>query len=421
MSVLDGLRRVIEGMVRVQEPNVVPSTSRIDIGFGAKSLRRIGPQELQQVYRSKVAMLMQYRASNFAPHLKNLTVERRIGDEQDDWEPVERDHPWVRLIRRPNDYMPALLFWKWVVLARDGLGHADMLVQEGTVETEEFGEVPVPVKALHPVYPDYGRMEPMHDTEGDLQGWMFHRSDGKKFPLEAEDVIRVKRQHPNAPWRTAGLVEAAAYEIDQDTAANIYSRDSLRSQGVPDVVLESPEEMNKPKVQKLARRFAKLYGAGRDKVPVAHGGMEVKELSLSQKDQEFSKQREFIAQTLHKIFETHEGLFSKDATRANAEAALFSFAANTVKPNVESITGQFEFEMERVFEADRDQIRISLPADIIPEDRETVEKIRDMKIKNGTLLINEARQDDGRDEVEFGDEPLVNGTLMPLSALGEGF
>lgn len=368
--------------------------------------------QFKSAFRGLVAMLLRYRAKNIAPHLLEMAVERQTGPEE--WEDVEQDHRWNELLRRPCSYLAPSEFYKWLVLSYDGMGHADFIVQYARYGV--LGRLP---SGFLPVYPAFGRVVPLLGGQGEVKGWRFYRSDGKQYNLKAEDVLRVKRMHPSAPHRTAGLVEAAAYEIDQDLAASIYGRDSFRSQGVPDVVLEADDEIKSREVlQKVSNDFASMFGAGRKNVPVSHAGLKVKPLQLSKSDDQFMEQREFLRELLFMEFETHQGLFDANATEANATEARRGFYTNTVQPEVSAHAAKLEYELERLHESEPGQLRLS-PPNVIPKDEREQAEIDKLHIESGVKSRNEVRQREGDDPYEGGDEMLVSTLMQPASSLAD--
>jgi phage portal protein BeeE len=149
-------------------------------------------------------------------------------------------------------------------------------------------------------------------------------------------------------------------------------------------------------------------------IPVSHSGLQIKPLNLSKREDEFSKQREFIKTVLFQNWEMNQALFSQEPNRANIEGAQFGFALHTIEPNVVDIAGNLEFELERVFKADPDALRISPPDDIVPEDRETRASVDQTEIESGVTTINEVRERDGKEPVEGGEDSLVRGSVQPL-------
>lgn len=410
--------------VRATSPVVVARHHRRQGIFGLLDEDELTPRQLRAAYRSLSAMLVNYRAKFFAPLMHGSVVERRLGGEQDLWEEVEPEHPWVRLLVRPAGtgrtrrermkVRQAAISWhKFLFMGLDALGHADFLVGHGRPLA---GGPRMPTRLL-PLYAEEGRLEPHYDSEGAVEAWQLQYTDGRAKTLPPEDALRIQYEHPTARYRTAGLFERAAYEIDQMIAGNVFARDRMEERGLPEVMLEAKEEMNPGKLQALSNDFAQSYraGAGRG-VPVSHGGLAIKPLSLSQSEMQFQEQRAFVVDLMFMLYEVHKGLFAETATEANAKVARISFFENTAQPAVDEAAAKIAHEFERLFEAEPGVLRITPPS-AVPVDEQLREEINQLRLARG-VPPNRIMQEMGEDPVEGGDEPLVQGTLVPLSGLG---
>lgn len=426
MSLLSALRHLVFGLPETEQrelpTDVVADFYQRQI-HGLIDPEHVTWQEFAQSYRSMSAMLMRFRAQNFAPFLAGAHVETTTDNET--WTPVDLLHPYQQLVMNPNPHVDALEFWTFACLNRDGVGHADFMV-DAVDATVNGRRARIPI-GLYPIYPEYGYCTPLLNGDGSYKAWKYHRSDGSQPWLAPEEVIRLKRVHPVAFWRTAGLIEANAYELDAETAGNIYGRDTLRDAGLPPVVLETDNtitQANASKYRQIARDFARQYRrGGRDAVPVAHGGLGIRELSQMKGD-ETTEVRKFLRQTMWHVWETHEGLFAKDATRANAEAAFWSFSLLTAKPNVEAMARNLVAEFNRIFAATLGEPGLSYRlnvGDIVPVDADRQSQIDQRYLASGVYSINQVRERDGFDPIPNGDQHLVASNLMSLdSALMTG-
>jgi len=173
-------------------------------------------QQLRTAYRSIAAALIDYRAQAFAPHLAGMTVMRR--QSQEEAEQVEPDHPWVELLRKPSPHVPATIFFEVCSKIVDGRGHVDLMV---AYRSEAGRDVP---DALRIVYPEYADVDPIFDEMGDVRAWEITRHGGGTEILHPKSVIRLKRPHPSAAWRTAGKM------LSSEQSATGEGRDGARAQ-----------------------------------------------------------------------------------------------------------------------------------------------------------------------------------------------
>jgi len=366
--------------------------------------------EVRQAYSGLIFMLLNYRSTNFARWMPKLKVSRRTG--QDEHELVPFDHPWLQLIRRPNDGINYYKFWEWVFVNRDLHGHADLYVQYSRVANTD---IRVPSK-LYPIYSEFGTMRRIIDSMGLTDYWLYDMGSGETVELRPYEVIRIERPHPTHPGRSASLVEAAAYDIDEQTAASIYGRDVARAKGRPDVMLEVDKFMEEDQLRRLSANFAKQYHTqSMGGVPVASGGLKIKPLELNMRDAQFIESRKFSTSRIHELFETPEGLFSDKSNRANADAALFNFAVQTIQPNLIAVAANIEFEFERIFNADPSVFAIIVP-NSVPVDEEKQARVNEIKIRSGQISINKILKAEGQEGVEGGDQHFLPSNLMPLEA-----
>lgn len=393
--------------IRIMDPEVVPRTEvLLQNGLFART-GELSEYALHRAYRSVVFMLAGYRAQNFARQLLASIVERQVG--QGEFEPVELQHPWTQLLQRPNDYMHPLECWQWASIQRD-LGYGAHFV----VETDRRG---VPYM-LHPVYESDGRVTPMLDRVGRTIGWVFHRNDGQQISLEAGDIVRVAHMHPFERGRAVTLIEAAAYEIDEQRAQAVYARDSAHDKGRPDVILETDQTITEEEGNRISRIFGARYktGSRHQGVPWTGSGLRLREFALSQRDQQFLETRKFTKDLLFEIFGTPPALFDSEAYATGKSAAKQIFAENTVQPNVDLMAGQLEHGFEIAFGADPAALRIQSP-NVVPVNRKEQAEIDTIRILNGTTLINEVRRREGDEEYTNGGEPLIGGLVTRLAEI----
>lgn len=393
--------------------NIIGSGRSLLSTFGFGSTRELTAQDLSSTYNDLVYAFLNFRASELSAHILNAEVQRISA--QNEWDKVEPVHPWVRLMQRPSYNLSPIDLWYWAVQVYDMWGHSEFVIEDTTV-----AGIPVP-GALHPMYPEFGTLRPDIGPNGSPKGYIYWRNDGKRIPLELTDVIRLRRPHPVDPRRTASLIEASAYQIDTEVAQTIYGRDQARDQGRPHVILETEAEMLEEDMNELSLSFAKRYDISRlpqiKGVPVLSGGLKATPIQLNPRDQQYVQTRMFTEARMFYIWGIHKGLFSENATEANAKAAIFTMARFKFQPDLKVLLSQLEFQFERAFRADPAALRIAAP-NVIPIDQKEQAEIDKVHIESGQRTINEIRKRDGKNDVEGGDRPLVSGGLVPLDSVG---
>jgi len=415
----DGLQTLLGSRGRTDRSIPDTAPDRVPV-VGSRSMRRffgLEPSEMtgarmRKAYRSLVAAFISFRAQEFVPHMNEVSVVRE--ESQGEAEPVDTDHPWVQLLDQPNPSTSTTMLWEVAFQQMDAQGHADFAVQF----EQEMGR-PVP-KALHLLWPAFGRARPIIGELGQTVGWEYRQTSGSTQILPPESIIRLKEPHPFGPHFTAGRIEIGAYEVDTRTAQLIFQRNKARGQGRPNMVLRAENIESLQEAKKTGRDLSRIYNERTDMVPVEIGSWSFEEMDLTPQEMEFLESMGATRDDLMTIFQIPKGMLSSEdsATGRGRSAAEKQWEKHTVKPKIRKTVEQLSHEMRRIFDA-RDSTLSLRPPEVVslsPQERVEIDKKR---VETGTP-INRVLRERGEEEVEGGDEPLVSGSLQSLEAAASG-
>lgn len=403
---------------RAQDVQAVPNTTlTLSNVFGLFDNTKPDAQRMKRDLRGLFYSLLDRRANNIAKAVigtQGMDGFRvmRVGT-QGDSEEVEPNHPWVNLIRRPNPAQPPYKTWHWASMACDATGSADFIVEDGPAGVPE---------AMYPIYRAWGTVRPKLDRTGAVDGWVFHRADGRDIPLEARDIVRFTHGSAFDPADTMGLIERAVYELDHEYYSRVYEQGYLQNGRPPNVYLSYDGDVDNTTREQVGQKFKQMYmGAGQGRavkgVPVMDKGGEIKTVALSPGDLMMLDSRQFNEERLYDICGVPYNLKSDTANRSNAQVAERTFARDTIGPRVTEMSSELTFCFERSFGAEPGALEVEAP-DVMPVDREQEATITRVKLETGQMTLNEVRERDGlepydRDEA---DQPLVSSTVQPLGA-----
>jgi SPP1 gp7 family putative phage head morphogenesis protein len=105
-------------------------------------------------------------------------------------------------------------------------------------------------------------------------------------------------------------------------------------------------------------------------------------------------------------------MWDKDATRANAENAMYMYMKDTILPRVCRVEQKINEKLCPMYDGDL-FVAFDNP---VPEDREFRLKEREVNLRTGYSSINLERQEDNLDEVEWGDIPIMAAGMVPLGS-----
>lgn len=365
--------------------------------------------------RGLFSQLVNMRANSIASAitgkngLDGLRVVRPMGQNQT--EEVEEAHPWVNLLRCPNQARNPFDIWKWVSLVRDFVGTADFILVRDSLR--------VPV-AMYEVFPEFGRLQPVADGLGGIEYFVFHRADGERTRIDKENVLRIARPDPISPYDTASLLQAGMFELDKQLYSDLYERDTLKEGRFPPVVLSSDQRLNREQAQQYGEHFMAAYmGAGghtKAGIPVMGNGLEAKTIGLNAADIALIDSAKLRDEHLYAITGVHKGLLSENATEANAKAARISFHENTIQPEVDSIAEALTHGLTMSFGADPGALQIAAP-NVVPVDQELQGRINEQRMRTGQVTINDLLMEAGKEAVPEGNERYIGAGLVPVSMM----
>jgi len=221
--------------------------------LGLRDYGRPSEHEQRELLRGTFEACVRRRARRFASAVlpsregPGLRVERKTGE---GWEEVEEDHPWLDLIRRPNESRSPYVYWKWVSLARDLQGRAPQLVWDDSRGIPEH---------LYEIYPEFGYVQPLASREGGVDGYIYERDDGRDIRLDPRDIMELKRTDPHSPYETQSLLEALASEVAGDKFASEYRRQTFEQGRPPLVYLSTDENLQRSQKEEYGQRLKQKF------------------------------------------------------------------------------------------------------------------------------------------------------------------
>ena len=402
---------------RAEDPDVAPvSSRRTTQASGLHDRGRPTERQIRKHNVSLFAKLVHMRADATARAIVGeqgqggFSVQRNVTGGQEE---VEPRHPWKRLLKRPNDAMPAYLFWHWCSRVVDLWGACDLYVEHDRTGTPT---------ALWPIYPEWGEVRPTLGRKGAVQGWIYYRG-GQREELEARDIVRLALPDVTNPMETESLLERGVYELNRELHHAHYESDFLEEGRPPNVYMSFDGSVSVRKNQEAAERMQERHmGKRANKVPALGNGGELKTVALSPDDLQMLESREMTERRLHEITGVPEALFNTESSnRATGEAAHWTFAQYTVQPRAVSLASQMRHGFERAFGADRGALAVVAP-DVTPTDAKEQEDINQRRLKRGVpaaQIMREQGEEVPDEHEEDLETPRLPSTLKPIGQ-GDG-
>lgn len=282
----------------------------------------------------------------------------------------------------------------------------DLLVfGDAYIEVVWVGSQPVALYSL-----DCPSMLPIADEHGTITKYVQLTEQGQRAEFEPRDVIHISLDSPRSGVFGVSPTQAALLPITSWLFASATSKEIFRKGAPPVIHVDhpagaSPSEINRWNAQYMQRNV----GPRNIGNPInTKGGAPVKELSQSR----IADFLAFLTQKRDEIIATYGvppakvGIIeSGNLGGGTGEAQDRTFMLNTCQPIAELILEALNFHLARNgFGVDGWRLKFR---DVDMRDSKTVEDIRDMRLRNGSWVLNRYRADIGEPPVEGGDQAVL--------------
>jgi len=241
----------------------------------------------------------------------------------------------------------------------------------------------------------------------------------REITYPREDILYFRYPSPTDPYRGASPVQRKAYAYDTDKYNMIYQLNVFKNGAHLKQILETDANLEPEQAKKILTLFEQTYGGieNVNKTGVLVGGLKLKTIGMSNKDMEFMLLAEWTMRQLASAYHTPPQKLShpEQTNLANMQALDTAWNRECILPRLIRIAEIFNTFLIPLYKEDGLHCEFDNP---VPVDEAFLLKKREIDLKTFVITPNEARVEDGRDEVPWGTVPLVPFNIMPLSGNG---
>jgi HK97 family phage portal protein len=282
---------------------------------------------------------------------------------------------------------------------------ADLLVfGDSYIELVWAGGIPVAMYSL-----DCPSTTPVADTHGNITGYVQVTPNGAKAKFEPHEVIHISLDAPRSGVFGVSPTFAAQLPI-KVWLFTMATLQELFRKGLPaNLHVDHPASINPVDQQKwIDQHMTRNVGPKNIGRPVVtKGGGTVTELQPSRIEEilhTLDQQRDIIVST-YGVPPAEVGIIeSGNLGGGTGESQRKSFLINTCQPIAALVLEKLNYVLLDAFGIADWALRFD---EVDMRDSETVEKIRDMRIRNGIWTLNKARTDVGEPPVDGGDAAIL--------------
>jgi HK97 family phage portal protein len=238
-------------------------------------------------------------------------------------------------------------------------------------------------------------------SDGSVTSYKF-RSSNREENYPAEDVIHFKEPNPLSDYYGYSPVKAAMEIIRADVYAKKWNTKFFYNSARPDAILTTTQKIGKEDREEIKKRWTNQYGGWENaqKVAVLSHGLDYKQVSISQKDMDFANMRIANRDDILMALGVPKSVIgvTDDVNRASADAGIYVFLSETIKPKMEKLVDA----LNQFFVVEFEENLFLTSVDPTPEDNSAKDD-HYVKAHNRWLTTNEVRMEQGYDPIEGGD------------------
>lgn len=250
-------------------------------------------------------------------------------------------------------------------------------------------------------------------TDGSIAYYKF-TTNGKIEKFPAEDVIHFKEPDTLSDYYGWGAAMSVMETIRADIYSKRWNTKFFYNSARPDAILTTEQKIGKEDREEIREKWFNKYGGWENahKVAVLSHGLDYKQISVNQKDMDFANQRIANRDDVLMVLGVPKTVMSitDDVNRANADAGIYIFLSETIKPKMNKIT---DILNARLVVSDFGEDLILLDLDPTPEDNAAKDD-HYIKAHNKWMTTNEIRMEEGFDPIDGGDFIYQVLSLVPM-------
>lgn len=338
------------------------------------------------------------------------------------------DTEMSRLMKtRPNPLMTPTVFWSTVEMNRNHYGNAYVYIRRKFKRKRYGGELQVLDMWVMPS----NCVQIMVDDKGYFGGvgkiWYVYsdRYSGQQYVFGTDDVLHLKTSH-SFDGITGLPVQAILVDtVDGAQASQEFLNNLYKNGLTAKAVLEYTGDLNKEAKDKLVQAFEE-YGAGTKNtgriLPVPLG-MKLTPLNINLADNQFIDLKKYSALQIAAAFGIKPNQINdyEKSSYSNSEMQQLSFYIDTMLFVMKQYEEEVNFKTLEEEEQEEGKYFKLNEKVLLRTDSKTQMEIFSNSVNNGIQTPNECRRKLDLQDKEGGDQLIVNGSYIPLYAVGQQY
>lgn len=288
------------------------------------------------------------------------------------------DHPFLDLMRNVNGFMGLYDLKELTQLYQELTGNCFWHVLN-----DRLG-VPREIWVVPPQ-----NMRILPDKQKFIAGYQYEKGSDT-IDLKEKDIIHFKFVSPKSAYYGHSPYLSIAEEFGLHSSINQYEDAMFKNFGAISGVFETDETLGDHEFERLKLEIQQSFSGAKNagKTPLLDNGLKYKPIGTSPKEMSHLKGRDTIRESILNAYGQALGMYSKEANRANVEAAVYQYMKFTIAPRLART--QEKINEKLIWRYD-DKVFVKFD-DCVPDDKEFKLNERIKHVQTSVASVDEERE-----------------------------
>lgn len=316
------------------------------------------------------------------------------------------DHPFARLLARPNARQDPFTFWTWTCSTWDVYGEAMW------AKVRDAGGRPVELLPLHPTAM----------TLEDDGTWTYRSSSLEVSRIPATDVVHFSTYNPDSMTRGMSRLEPLRATLENEDAARRATSSFWAKGARPGFALSHPKSLSGPAQERLRLQWDQVYAGVENtgKTLILEEGMTASPLTINNVDAQYVETRKLNREEVVAAYDMPPPAVHilDHATFSNITEQFRSVYRDTMAPVLNYFEAVLETQLRASVRpgASEPDFGDEVYAEFLLDEvlRGSFEARMEAYSKSHHMMLSEVRERENLPFVEGTDRIFMNAALVPM-------
>ena len=318
------------------------------------------------------------------------------------------EHPFLELMKNVNPFMNEFELKEMTDLHEELVGNNYWyIVSNGAGIPAEIWIVP----------PD--KISVIPSKEEFIKGYIY-KVGNEEIVFDRDEIIHFKFPSPTSPYYGCSPFSAIIHAYNINENMNRYESALFRNNARPDGILSTEQGINETEFNRIKTAWTENYGGTKKqgKTALLERGLKYQPISFTPRELSFLAGRKVTKEEIFNAYGLPLGLFDKESNRANSEQASYTYMRDTISPRHRRQEQKINEQLMPRY-GNGEQLFCAYE-NCVPEDKAFKQKSKTENVIAGIISRNEARREDGLEDMEGADVLYIDGRLVPIGTKPEG-